>query len=169
MLFALLSAFIPVMATDDSKDCVSAYRLVESAVISRAEAANPNNFTFLSVNGRTVAAATEPCLVSEGLLNCVLKKANIIHGGFTSLDDEYNLVQSFVYNQRNGGKHTTAVVVMTKTGLKDDSIRAERLRISFELKYDHPNVGTWHWVQYGTQVQCARGDKAGKWVKSGCP
>lgn len=136
--------------------------------ISRAAAANPTSFKRLHINGRAVSAASEPCLVSEGLLSCAIKKANIVTGGFTSLDDEYDVVQSFLFNTRHKTKRPTAVVVLTKTSLQDDSVQAERLRVSFELKYEHPNVGTWHWVQYGTQVQCARGDTAGKWLKGRC-
>lgn len=140
----------------------------ESATATRAEVANPNNFERLHINGRAVSAASEPCLVSEGLLACTVKHTKIATGGFTSLDSDYHLVQSFIFNKHHKTKHPTAVVLLTKTGLQDDSIKAERLRISFELKYEHPNVGTWHWVQYGTQVQCARGKKAGTWVKRGC-
>lgn len=140
----------------------------QAAFISRAQAANPSSFKRLHINGRAVSAASEPCLVSEGLLPCAVKHMQIATGGFTALDDDYDVVQSFIFNQHHKTKRPTAVVVFTKTGVQDDSIKAERLRMSFELKYEHPNVGTWHWVQYGTQVQCARGSKAGTWVKGGC-
>lgn len=133
---------------------------------TRSDVANPDNFKRLHINGHAVSVASEPCLVSDGLLSCAVKHMKIATGGFTALENEYDMVQSFVFNTHHQKKRPTAVVVFTKMGLEDDSISAERLRIAFQLKYLNPNVGTWHWVQYGTQVQCARGKYAGKWQKS---
>ena len=134
--------------------------------ISRAEAANPNNFKFISINGRMVGYATEPCALSEGLISCALKKLELINGSSDEVDADYDVAQSFVFPSKANPK--TAVVVITRSGLMDDSVSAERYRVSFKRENQQANAG-WELVQYGVQYQCARGDKAGKWTKMLCP
>ncbi len=134
--------------------------------ISRAEAANPNNFKFISINGLMVGYAIEPCALSEGLISCALKKLELINGSSDEVDADYDLAQSFVFSSKANPK--TAVVVITRSGLMDDSVSAERYRISFKRENQQANAG-WELVQYGVQYQCARGDKVGKWTKMLCP
>lgn len=136
-------------------------------LISRSEAANPANFKFIGVNGRGVSNVMESCPIRTGLINCALKKLELINGRSEGIDDDYNLAQSFVFPST--GQPKTAVVVITRSGLMDDSISAQRYRVSFELKEDQRTQPGWHWVQYGEQFQCRRGSMAGKWSKNLCP
>ena len=137
-----------------------------SSPISRTEAANPANFKFISVNGRAASYSSAPCPVEKGLLTCALGKLALINSGTNEIDADYDLAQSFIFPSKSQPK--TAVVVVTRSGLMDDSVRAERYRISFQLKNQQTNP-EWHWVQYGVQYQCARGKNAGKWTKNLCP
>ena len=134
--------------------------------ISRAEAANPANFKHLSVNGRAVTYASAPCLMKTGLISCGLEKLKLINSSINEVSADYDLAQTFFYPSKAQPK--TAVVVITRSGLMDDSVSAERYRISFTLK-GAPSKLSWHWVQYGVQYQCVRGNKAGIWTKNLCP
>ena len=134
--------------------------------ISRAEAANPANFKHLSVNGRAVTYASAPCPIQTGLISCGLEKLKLINSSINEVSADYDLAQTFFYPSKAQPK--TAVVVITRSGLMDDSVRAERYRISFTLK-GAPSKLSWHWVQYGVQYQCVRGNKAGIWTKNLCP
>ena len=134
--------------------------------ISRAEAANPANFYHLNMNGAAVTSASAPCSIKKGLIVCGLEKLKLINSNINEVDADYDLAQAFYYPSK--AKPQTAVVVITRAGLMDDSVSAERYRISFELKGKPSNLN-WHWVQYGGQYQCVRGSKAGKWSKSLCP
>ena len=134
--------------------------------ISRAEAANPANFYRLRINGAAVTAASAPCSMKKGLIVCGLEKLKLINSSINAVHADYDLAQAFYYPSKAQPK--TAVVVITRSGLMDDSVSAERYRISFELK-GKPSDLNWHWVQYGVQYQCLRGSKAGKWIKSFCP
>ncbi|WP_259365152.1 hypothetical protein [Psychrobacter sp. GP33] len=134
--------------------------------ILRAEAANPANFKFISVNGRAATYSSAPCPVEKGLFTCALGKLALINSNTNEIDTDYDLAQSFIFPSKSQPK--TAVVVVTRSDLMDDSVRAERYRISFKLKNQQTNP-EWHWVQYGVQYQCARGKNAGKWTKNLCP
>lgn len=154
----LLTAFITLPSY--------AANTTSSTPISRSEAANPANFKFISVNGRGVSDVMESCPIRTGLINCAIKKLEIINGRSEGIDDDYDLAQSFVFPAT--GQPKTAVVVITRSGLMDDSISAQRYRVSFELKEDQRTQPGWHWVQYGEQFQCRRGSMAGKWSKKLC-
>ena len=134
--------------------------------ISRTEAANPANFYHLNMNGASVTSASAPCSIKKGLIACGLEKLKIINSSINEVDADYDLAQAFYYPSKSQPK--TAVVVITRSGLMDDSVSAERYRISFALK-GKPSDLNWQWVQYGVQYQCLRGNKAGKWSKSLCP
>lgn len=133
--------------------------------ISRAEAANPSNFKHLNMNGRAAAYASAPCSIEKGLINCGFEKLKIINSGIDEVEADYDLAQAFYYPSK--AQPRTAVVVITRAGLMDDSVSAERYRISFELEEKQSNLN-WNWVQYGIQYQCIRGNKAGKWSKNLC-
>ena len=143
-----------------------ANNIKSSSPISRAEAANPANFKLISVNGRAATYLSAPCPVEKGLLTCALGKLALINSYANEIDADYDLAQGFIFPSKSQPK--TAVVVVTRSDLMDDSVRAERYRISFKLKNQQTNP-EWHWVQYGVQYQCARGKNAGKWTKNLCP
>lgn len=134
--------------------------------ISRSEAANPANFKFISVNGRAAAYSSAPCPIKKGLLACGLEKLALINSYSNEIDADYDLAQSFIFPSNSQPK--TAVVVITRSGLMDDSVSAERYRISFKLDRK-PSDLSWNWVQYGVQYQCRRGNQVGKWTKGLCP
>ena len=136
------------------------------STISRAEAANPANFKHLNINGSAVTSASAPCSIKKGLIACGLEKLKLINSSINEVSADYDLAQTFFYPSKAQPK--TAVVVITRSGLMDDSVRAERYRISFTLK-GKPSDLNWQWVQYGVQYQCVRGNKVGKWTKSLCP
>lgn len=137
-----------------------------SSIISRAEAANPANFKFLGINGQAVNRASAPCSIEKGLIACGLEKLSLINDDINEIDADYDLAQTFFFPSK--AQPRTAVVVVTRSGLMDDSVGAERYRISFKLEGKPSNL-SWHWVQYGVQYQCMRGSKAGKWSKDLCP
>ena len=147
---------------------VSTYATTSNSVstISRAEAANPANFKHLNINGSAVTSASAPCSIKKGLIACGLEKLKLINSSINEVDADYDLAQAFYYPSKSQPK--TAVVVITRSGLMDDSVSAERYRISFTLK-GKPSDLNWQWVQYGVQYQCVRGNKVGKWTKSLCP
>ena len=147
---------------------VSTYATTSNSVstISRAEAANPANFKHLNINGSAVTSASAPCSIKKGLIACGLEKLKLINSSINEIDADYDLAQAFYYPSKSQPK--TAVVVITRSGLMDDSVSAERYRISFALK-GKPSDLNWQWVQYGVQYQCLRGNKAGKWSKNLCP
>ena len=163
---ALSSLMLPAQATnnDEPQDYEPIYN--SASLISRAEAVNPNNFNFISINGRTVSYAIEPCALSEGLIRCALKKLALINASSDESDADYDLAQTFLFPSKLNPK--TAVVIITRSGLMDDSVNAERYRVSFKRVGKQANAG-WQLVQYGAQYQCARGDKAGTWTKTLCP
>lgn len=155
----LILSFISVSAHAASSDSTS--------LITRAEAANPANFKFIRVNGRMVSDVIESCPIRSGLIACALKKLELINGRNGGVDDDYDLAQTFLFPSESQPR--AAVVVITRSGLMDDSVNAERYRISFELKQNQRSHPGWHWVQYGEQFQCARGSTAGQWTKNLCP
>ena len=134
--------------------------------ISRAEAANPANFYHLNINGGAVTSASAPCSMKKGLIACGLEKLKLINSSVNAVHADYDLAQAFYYPSKSQPK--TAVVVITRSGLMDDSVSAERYRISFKLEGKQSDLN-WRWVQYGVQYQCARGSKTGKWTKNLCP
>ena len=136
------------------------------STISRAEAANPANFKHLNINGSAVTSASAPCSIKKGLIACGLEKLKLINSSINEIDADYDLAQAFYYPSKSQPK--TAVVVITRSGLMDDSVSAERYRISFTLK-GKPSDLNWQWVQYGVQYQCVRGNRMGKWTKNLCP
>lgn len=136
------------------------------SVISRAEAANPNNFKSLNINGRAASYASKPCSIKKGLLACGLEKLALINNDINEIDADYDVAQTFFFPSK--AQPRIAVVVITRSDLMDDSISAERYRISFKLEGKPSNLN-WNWVQYGVQYQCARGGKVGKWSKELCP
>ena len=134
--------------------------------ISRAEAANPANFYHLNINDGAVTSASAPCPMKKGLITCGLEKLKLINSSINEVDADYDLAEAFYYPSKSQPK--TAVVVITRSGLMDDSVSAERYRISFALKGKSSDLN-WQWVQYGIQYQCLRGNKIGKWTKNLCP
>ena len=136
------------------------------STISRAEAANPANFKHLNINGNAVTSASAPCSIKKGLIACGLEKLKLINSSINEIDADYDLAQAFYYPSKS--KPKTAVVVITRSGLMDDSVSAERYRISFTLKGKASDLN-WQWVQYGVQYQCVRGNRMGKWTKNLCP
>lgn len=81
------------------------------------------------------------------------------------MDADYDLAQTFLFPSKS--QPGVAVVIITRSGLMDDSVSAERYRISFKSE-EKPLGLDWNWVQYGVQYKCARGDNAGQWTKSLC-
>lgn len=136
------------------------------SAISRAEAANPANFYHLNINAGAVTSASAPCSTKKGLITCGLEKLKLINSSVNAVHADYDLAQAFYYPSKAQPK--TAVVVITRSGLMDDSVSAERYRISFTLKGKSSDLN-WQWVQYGVQYQCLRGNKIGKWTKNLCP
>ncbi|WP_227671073.1 hypothetical protein [Psychrobacter maritimus] len=110
--------------------------------------------------------ASAPCPIQTGLISCGLEKLKLINSSINEVSADYDLAQTFFFPSKAQPK--TAVVVITRSGLMDDSVSAERYRISFTLK-GAPSKLSWHWVQYGVQYQCVRGNKAGIWTKNLCP
>lgn len=137
-----------------------------STPISRTEAANPANFKHLNINGRAVSYASTPCPIEKGVITCGVEKLKLINSSINEIEADYDLAQAFYYPSK--AQPRTAVVVITRSGLMDDSVSAERYRISFTLRENSSNLN-WNWVQYGVQYQCMRGSKAGKWSKNFCP
>ena len=158
MASTLLSlSFVSISSHAATSNSVSA--------ISRAEAANPANFYHLNINAGAVTSASAPCSTKKGLITCGLEKLKLINSSINEVDADYDLAQAFYYPSKSQPK--TAVVVITRSGLMDDSVSAERYRISFALKGKSSDLN-WEWVQYGVQYQCLRGNKAGKWSKNLC-
>ena len=153
-----LLSFVSVSAQAATSNSVSA--------ISRTEAANPTNFKRLNITGSAATSASSPCSIKKGLIACGLEKLKVVNSNINEVDADYDLAQAFYYPSKSQPK--TAVVVITRAGLMDDSVRAERYRISFALK-GKPSDLNWQWVQYGVQYQCARGQNTGKWTKNLCP
>ncbi|WP_299065781.1 hypothetical protein [uncultured Psychrobacter sp.] len=133
---------------------------------TRELVANPDNFKRIRINGRGVSEAVAPCPVAKGIIDCTLAKLSLINLPVRSVHEDYDLAQVFYYP--NTEQPTTAVVIMQKTGLMDDSLSGHRYRVSFKLEEDDKSNTTWNFVQYGEQLQCARGDMAGKWQKGDC-
>ncbi|MDN5897066.1 MAG: hypothetical protein L0H35_00185 [Psychrobacter sp.] len=132
----------------------------------RTLVANPNNFKRIRINGRGVSESMAPCPLAMGLINCTLEKVALISLPISSIDDDYDLAQVFYYP--NTEQPSTAVVIVQKTGLMDDSVSGQRYRVSFKLEGGNTANASRNFVQYGEQFQCARGDMAGRWVKSRC-
>lgn len=132
----------------------------------RAMVANPDNFKRIHINGRAVSESMLPCPLAMGLINCTLKKLALINLPTSSIDDDYDLAQVFYYP--NTEQPSSAVVIVQKTGLMDDSVSGKRYRVSFKLEDGDNSNASWNFVQYGEQFQCARGDMVGRWVKSSC-
>ena len=160
-LMASTLFFLPLIS-------VSAHATTNHSVslISRTEAANPANFKRLNITGRAATSASSPCSIKKRLIACGLEKLKLVNSSINEVDADYDLAQAFYYPSKSQPK--TAVVVITRSGLIDDSVSAERYRISFTLK-GKPSDLNWQWVQYGVQYQCVRGNKVGKWTKSLCP
>lgn len=167
MTSALLSSLIlPAQATNNDKPQSYEPTYKSASLISRAEAANPNNFNFISINDRTISYAIEPCAFSEGLIRCALEKLALINASSDEGDTDYDLAHTFLFPSKLNPK--TAVVIVTRSGLMDDSVSDERYRVSFKRADKRANAG-WQLVQYGVQYQCTRGDKPGTWTKTLCP
>lgn len=129
----------------------------------RREISNADDFRFISLNGRAVAEATEPCFAS--LLECGSTKIGFfgIDGVGGEADNENFKEETFVFADKNTGRNT-GVYLLTMKGFEDDSVSGERLRIEFEKRGN-----AWELVQGGKQYQCARGSSAGEWTKDLCP
>lgn len=126
----------------------------------RSEVANLDDFRWITINGRAVAAASAPCF--NDLLECGREKL-VIYGyeGFGGENSDNFKEETFTF--RNGGK-TTGIYLVTITGAEDDSVAGERVRIAFEKKGN-----SWNWQQAALQNLCRRGDFAGRWTKLLCP
>lgn len=161
LLFALLFSYASsVQAASDP------IAQLPSSFITRAEAANPNNFKPIKINGRIIDIALASCPMETGLIACSLQKLDLINGGPAEVNADYDLAQTFIYP--SNAQPNTAVVIITRSDLMDDSVSAERYRISFKSE-KKPLGLDWNWVQYGVQYKCARGDNAGQWTKNLCP
>jgi hypothetical protein len=78
--------------------------------------------------------------------------------GFGGPDSIKYTTQTFVFNKG------VSVYLLTITGLEDDSVSGERLRVAF-IKTSRG----YRFVQAGRQFKCRRGKNAGKWTKELCP
>ncbi|MGI8542097.1 MAG: hypothetical protein ACR2MD_01295 [Aridibacter sp.] len=125
-----------------------------------SEVKNLNNFRWLTINGRAVAAASAPC--SNNLLECGRERL-VIYGyeGFGGEESDNFREDTFTYKE--AGK-TYGVYLVTMKGEGDDSVAGERVRIGFEKK-----GRSWEWQQAATQNLCQRGNLAGQWTKERCP
>lgn len=125
-----------------------------------SEIKNLNNFKWLTINGRAVAAASAAC--HNELLECGREKL-VIYGyeGFGGEESDNFREETFTYKE--AGK-TYGIYLLTMKGENDDSVAGERVRIGFEKKGN-----SWEWQQAATQNLCRRGDLAGKWTKGLCP
>lgn len=153
-LFSLSFISLSAYATDNNSDYQS------TSLISRAEAASPTNFESLSIDDYIINDAIEPCPIETGLISCALEKLVLTNGRNNEVSADYDLAQTFIFPSK--AQPQVGVVVISRSGLMDDSISAERYRISFELQDQQSALG-WHWIQYGVQHQCARGSTAGQW------
>lgn len=159
VLLLIVSALVFSTSTQASSGYTSDYA-------TRDMVANPNNFKRIYINGRGVSEAIAPCPVAGGVISCAVEKLALINLPISSVHEDYDLAQVFYYPNTEQPK--TAVVIMQKTGMMDDSVSGHRYRVSFKLKEDDKSNGTWNFVQYGEQFQCARGNMAGKWQKGVC-
>lgn len=121
---------------------------------------NLDDFRWLSINGRAVAAASAPCY--NNLLECGRERL-VIYGyeGFGGEDSVIHREETFTFKEN--GKNM-GVFLFTMKGGGDDSVAGERVRIGFEKKGN-----SWEWQQATTQNLCQRGDLAGQWTKKLCP
>lgn len=130
---------------------------------TRDEVKNGDNFRFITVNGRAVGELTKPCYASIEV--CGRTKLGIY--GYeewaNELESDNVSEETYAFADKNTGKNT-AIYLISMTGMEDDSVSGERIRIEFERKGK-----AWTVVQGGRQFQCARGTSAGKWTKELCP
>ncbi|MGM8885827.1 hypothetical protein ACS8FD_07780 [Psychrobacter sp. 1U2] len=162
-VFGVLVLIVGALVVSTSTQASSGYT---SDYATREMVANPDNFKRIRINGRGVSEAIAPCPVAEGVISCAVEKLALINLPISSVHEDYDLAQVFYYPNTEQPK--TAVVIMQKTGLMDDSVSGHRYRVSFKLEKSDDLNAIWNFVQYGEQFQCARGDMAGKWRKEDC-
>ena len=126
----------------------------------RSEVANLDDFRWITINGRAVAAASAPCY--KDLLECG-RERSVLYGyeGFGGTNSSDFREETFVF--KDGNEHT-GIYLVTMKGYEDDSVSGERVRIAFVKKGK-----SWEWQQAATQNLCGRGDLAGRWTKEFCP
>lgn len=118
----------------------------------RSEVAVPTNFqkiettTNVPICRKTLKACGEEALTALDL------------AGFGGPDYIKFNTQTFVFSKG------VSVYLLTITGLEDDSISGERLRVAFTK-----TKRGYRFVQVGRQFRCRRGKNAGKWTKELCP
>lgn len=148
--FLLLLIFVTtISASAQSKDATM-----------RQEIANPDNFQFITINGRAAGEAFKPC--ANSLEECGNERL-VLYGyeGFGGDDSENPKTETFIFKN---GKKTVGIFLFTMKSDGDDSVKAERVRIAFEKKGKN-----WQLVQAGKQFQCMRGATRNKWTKNLCP
>ena len=126
----------------------------------RSDVANLDDFRWITLNGRAVAAASAPCY--KDLLECG-RERSVLYGyeNFGGTDGSRFREETFTFI--NGGK-TRGIYLLTMTGQADDSVAGERVRIAFVKKGN-----SWEWQQAAVQNLCRRGELAGQWTKKFCP
>ena len=127
------------------------------------EVRNGDNFRFITVNGRAVGELMKPCY--DSLETCGQLKLDFYGYERLAIELESDLIsqETFTYTDEKTNKKT-GVYLITETGLKDDSVSGERVRIEFEREKN-----AWIVRQGGNQFQCARGKNAGTWTMELCP
>lgn len=117
----------------------------------RSAVANPSAYRPIPVS--------KPYVCREDISVCGREILYALPERFAPAGELDRMSQDEVFKFKNG----VAVYLLTISGIEDDSIRAERYRVSFR-----PGETGMHLVQIGRQNQCARGPNRG-WSKRLCP
>jgi hypothetical protein len=152
LLIFLLAIFFPVTSVAQSSS--------KPKPTNRSAVSNAQEFQFLSINGRAVAAATKPCNLS--LIECGNERIGLYgYSGFGGPDSNNPRTETFVFKRKN---QTLGIYLLTMRVNEDDSVAGERVRLSFIRKGNR-----WHFVEARRQFQCARGQNTIDWTKKLCP
>ncbi len=117
----------------------------------RSAVANPSAYMPIPVS--------KPYLCRDDVSACGREILYALPEKYAPAGELDRMSQDEVFHFKNG----VAVYLLTISGIEDDSIRAERYRVSFR-----PGETGMHLVQIGRQNQCARGANRG-WSKRLCP
>ena len=130
--------------------------------IPQSEIEKDSDFLFVSINGKAVSEATRICNVS--LAECGAQR--IGYYGYDDLGyfENNDGLREDIFTYRDHNNKSVGVYLLTLTGMQDDSITGERLRLQF-----FKEGNSWQFYQGGRQFQCGRGNMAGKWTKELCP
>lgn len=125
--------------------------IVANSQTKKSEVANPLHF-------QKIESIKKISVCKNTLKKCgmkVLVEADL--AGFGGPDHIKFKEETFVFSKG------VQIYLFSITGLEDDSVSGERLRVAF-LKTSQG----YKFVQIGKQSQCARGAQAGKWTKELC-